>query len=155
MICVVTADHRYLSPHELLDGASGRLAVPRGLSYPLRVVFSTHRRPRCFRGRIEFDDVHFAYPTDLRRPVLQGITFTVEPGEKVALVGPTGCGRSSMCTTCALAWLSSTSILCFSRRQSRRISRTVLSAASPTTRLSKPALRRRHGNSSKRSRMGY
>jgi ABC-type multidrug transport system fused ATPase/permease subunit len=35
--------------------------------------------------------VVFRYPTDLRKPVLQGISFTVEPGQKVALVGPTGC----------------------------------------------------------------
>ena len=29
------------------------------------------------------------------KPVLQGMSFTVEPGQKVALVGPTGCGKSS------------------------------------------------------------
>ena len=94
IICLSTADHRFVAPHELVSGATG-LAAPRGLTYPVRVVCSAALRPPRFRGRIEFDDVHFSYPTDLRRPVLRGISFVVEPGEKVALVGPTGCGKSS------------------------------------------------------------
>jgi len=52
-------------------------------------------RPERFRGLIEFDDVHFAYPRDARKRVLKGLTFTVEPGQKVALIGATGCGKSS------------------------------------------------------------
>ena len=42
-----------------------------------------------------FDCPRLADPTELRKPVLQGISFVVEPGKKVALVGPTGCGKSS------------------------------------------------------------
>ena len=57
----------------------------------VRCVFSAKLRPLRFKGKIEFRDVVFRYPTDLRKPVLQGISFTVEPGQKVALVGPTGC----------------------------------------------------------------
>ena len=65
------------------------------LTFPVRAVFSSKLRPARFRGKIEFRNVHFAYPTDFRTPVLQGITFTIEPGAKVALVGPTGSGKSS------------------------------------------------------------
>ena len=60
------------------------------LDYPVRATFSTKLRPLKFKGKIEFRDVVFRYPTDLRKPVLQKMSFVVEPGQKVALVGSTG-----------------------------------------------------------------
>ena len=45
-------------------------------------------------GRIEFDRVSFAYNEG--EPVLHDVSFTVEPGEKVAFVGATGSGKSTI-----------------------------------------------------------
>ncbi|MEM9212840.1 MAG: ABC transporter ATP-binding protein [Cyanobacteria bacterium P01_F01_bin.150] len=45
-------------------------------------------------GRIQFDRVWFGYKED--DFVLKDLSFTIEPGEKVALVGPTGAGKSSI-----------------------------------------------------------
>ncbi|MFM9268093.1 ABC transporter ATP-binding protein [Tychonema sp. BBK16] len=45
-------------------------------------------------GEIEFDNVWFAYKED--EYVLQNLNFTIKSGEKVALVGPTGAGKSSI-----------------------------------------------------------
>ncbi len=46
------------------------------------------------QARIEFKDVEFAYLPE--RPILQGLSFTVEPGSKVAVVGPSGAGKSTL-----------------------------------------------------------
>lgn len=50
-------------------------------------------------GTIEFRDVHFRYPTRPEVPVLRGLNLTVKPGQYIALVGASGCGKS---TTIAL-----------------------------------------------------
>ncbi|EHK18823.1 uncharacterized protein TRIVIDRAFT_80699 [Trichoderma virens Gv29-8] len=50
-------------------------------------------------GSLEFRDVHFRYPTRPEQPVLRGLNLTVQPGQYVALVGASGCGKS---TTIAL-----------------------------------------------------
>jgi ATP-binding cassette, subfamily B, multidrug efflux pump len=49
---------------------------------------------RPFEGRIEFDRVWFAY----REPhwVIEDVSFTIEPGEKVAIVGATGAGKTTL-----------------------------------------------------------
>ncbi len=46
------------------------------------------------RGAVRFEDVSFQYEPG--RPVLRGITLSVEPGETVALVGPSGAGKTTL-----------------------------------------------------------
>ena len=46
------------------------------------------------RAEVAFDNVEFGY--DSRRPILQGVSFTVPPGRKVAIVGPSGAGKSTI-----------------------------------------------------------
>ena len=54
----------------------------------------THRPDGPPRGEIVFDDVRFAYAEEMA--VLNGITFRAEPGQVIALVGPTGSGKTSL-----------------------------------------------------------
>jgi ATP-binding cassette subfamily B protein len=55
---------------------------------------TTRSKKGKITGEIRFEDVSFAYKAD--ELVLQDLTFTIAPGEKVALVGPTGAGKSSI-----------------------------------------------------------
>jgi subfamily B ATP-binding cassette protein MsbA len=50
--------------------------------------------PAPVRGAIRFDQVRFAY--DKNPPVLNGVTFDIEPGQLVGVVGPTGGGKSTI-----------------------------------------------------------
>ncbi len=52
------------------------------------------KRPAQLRGAVEFNDVWLSYNPG--EPVLSGISFRVQPGEKVALVGATGAGKTSI-----------------------------------------------------------
>ncbi len=46
------------------------------------------------RGKVEFDDVSFRYLPD--RPLIEHVSLTVEPGQTVAIVGPTGAGKTTL-----------------------------------------------------------
>ena len=50
--------------------------------------------PPVVKGKIEFDKVYFAYTDD--RYVLKNISFTIQPGETLAIVGHTGSGKTSI-----------------------------------------------------------
>ncbi len=47
-------------------------------------------------GKVEFKDVSFVYPTRPDYKVLRSISFSIQPGDKIALVGPSGSGKSTI-----------------------------------------------------------
>jgi subfamily B ATP-binding cassette protein MsbA len=67
---------------EILDEPSEPIDVP-GKALPGRL-----------RGELRFVEVSFAYDGD--RPVLEGVSLTVRPGEVVAVVGPSGVGKTTL-----------------------------------------------------------
>jgi ATP-binding cassette, subfamily B, multidrug efflux pump len=50
--------------------------------------------PPPIRGRIVFDDVHFSYSPD--KPLIEGLDVVAEPGQTIAIVGPTGAGKTTL-----------------------------------------------------------
>lgn len=52
--------------------------------------------PAPVNGRLAFQDVAFAYPSRPDQPALEHVSFAVEPGETVALVGPSGAGKTTI-----------------------------------------------------------
>src|SRR5215831_5492837 len=67
---------------EILDVPSGLRDLPRAKKAPK------------FKGKIEFDDVSFSY--DGENGVLKNVSFQIEPGQVVALVGPSGTGKTTI-----------------------------------------------------------
>ena len=61
--------------------------------HEIRDSSGARRAPR-FHGRIEFEHVSFEYEPG--RPILKDINFRIEPGQTVALVGPTGAGKTTI-----------------------------------------------------------
>ena len=96
-------------PIEIRDPErQGRTPTTHPISHPTPLSDSPLRSP--VPGEIRFEHVSFGYKAD--EPVLKDLDFTIQPGEKVALVGPTGAGKSSIIRLlCRLYEVTSGSIL--------------------------------------------
>lgn len=72
------------------------------LSNNIRPIFETQNEQvecleyvRNLRGSIRVEDIHFAYGDD-PRGCLRGVSIDIKPGEKVAIVGESGCGKTTL-----------------------------------------------------------
>ena len=73
--------------HTLAGPGNTKASPVETLPAPLQVMPSA-------RGEVVFEGVHFAYRPD--EPILQDLSFRLAPGEHVALVGPTGSGKTTV-----------------------------------------------------------
>lgn len=55
---------------------------------------STNKKSNFLLGKIEFNNVNFRYNND--NLILEGLSFSVNPGEKIAIVGESGCGKTTI-----------------------------------------------------------
>lgn len=77
-------------------GATERLVELLGTDDPVVDPATPTALPRPVRGEIVFDAVTFRYPARPEVSALKGISLTVQPGETVALVGPSGAGKTTI-----------------------------------------------------------
>ncbi|CAF0985129.1 unnamed protein product [Adineta steineri] len=54
------------------------------------------KKPSLFNGEIQFQNVTFTYPSRPGQPTLQNVNITIPSGKRVALVGHSGCGKSTI-----------------------------------------------------------
>ena len=77
-------------------GAAGRLSEILDIAPAIAAPSSPVALPQPARGAIAFEHVGFAYPTRERDAVVRDLAFTVRPGERVAIVGPSGAGKTTI-----------------------------------------------------------
>ncbi len=89
-----------------LSEVFGQLAAAAGAAERISVLLATSPRvrepaapampPRPASGEIRFEGVQFAYPAAPERPVLGPLDLVIRPGERLAIVGPSGAGKTSL-----------------------------------------------------------
>ncbi len=60
------------------------------------VILGGNVMESCEKGTVRFENVSFAYPESSGVEVLSNISFDIKPGETVAIIGSTGCGKTSL-----------------------------------------------------------
>nr|WP_232315198.1 ABC transporter transmembrane domain-containing protein [Oceanibaculum pacificum] len=78
------------------SGATERLMELLSVASPVVAPALPVALPEPARGRVEFDRVRFRYPARPDRPALEDFSLTVQPGEKIAIVGPSGAGKTTV-----------------------------------------------------------
>jgi ATP-binding cassette subfamily B protein len=77
-------------------GATERLFELLGIEPEIRAPAHPVPMPRPPRGTVSFESVRFHYPSRRELPALDGFSLDARPGEKVALVGPSGAGKTTV-----------------------------------------------------------
>lgn len=82
------------SYNDLMDAGTYLERIFELLDEDVTITDSLHAKSLDIKGLVEFNNVTFSY--DGTKEVLKNLNLTIKPGEKVGLVGETGCGKSTI-----------------------------------------------------------
>lgn len=77
-------------------GATERILDIMGMDSELEVAEEYQPSKLNLKGEVVYENVHFSYPTRKDIEVLKDVNFRIEPGKKIALVGASGSGKSTI-----------------------------------------------------------
>ncbi|MGI6237842.1 MAG: ABC transporter ATP-binding protein [Candidatus Excrementavichristensenella sp.] len=100
LICFLSYANQYTKPFNEISGVLAELqSALAGAARLFELLDAPEQEPdgvlelRKARGRVEFDRVHFSYTA---KPLIRDFSLGVEEGQRVAIVGPTGCGKTTL-----------------------------------------------------------
>lgn len=100
--CFLTYANQYTKPFNEISGVVTELQnalacadrIFELIEQPIEAQSADARALADVKGNVSITNAHFAYTP--ARPLIQGLTLDVSPGQRVAIVGPTGCGKTTL-----------------------------------------------------------
>ncbi|KAG8222229.1 hypothetical protein J437_LFUL001427 [Ladona fulva] len=85
----------YFETFAVAKGSAGKIFSVLGRIPPIDSMSNEGEKPKTIEGILSFEDVHFNYPSRTEVKILNGLNLNINRGQTVALVGSSGCGKST------------------------------------------------------------
>lgn len=100
--CVLSYANQYAKPFNEITGVVTELQTATAAANRVFELLETPSQPsdeglpdlENAEGNIEIDDIYFSYVKS--RPLIEGFSLSVKSGQRIAIVGPTGCGKTTL-----------------------------------------------------------
>lgn len=86
----------YANIQKSLGSSERVLEILKEKNEPVSIIAKENETKRKISGNLSFEDLRFHYPSRPEVKVLQGLTFDVKAGQRVAIVGSSGAGKSTV-----------------------------------------------------------